>query len=338
MLKYAALILTVLGLVAAIWLIGHTGFAQVGQGVARIGIGGFLLFMAWSGVCLIVMGAAWLAVAPGVERGQLKTFAWARTAREGATDVLPFSQFGGLIIGARTAIAGGIRDTLVYASLIADQTTELAAQLAFTLFGVAMLATVLDSGGHGPDVLPMVLGGTGVLAAIMAGFSFAQRPVLKMAQGLAGRLLPGSIATMAALTGELDAIYRQRTRVILAFLLHLVAWVFAAFGAWVALTLMGIHLRVASVLTIEALIFTLRTVAFAIPGGIGVQEAAYVLIGPIFGLPPSAGLALSLVKRARDISIGIPAVLAWQWGEWRSVRAAGPSEPADRNSSGHRPR
>lgn len=321
MLKYTALILTALGLAAAIWLIGHTGFAQVADGVARIGILGFVVFMAWSGVCLTLLGAAWLAVAPGIDRTQLKTFAWARTTREGATDVLPFSQFGGLVIGARTAIAGGIRPALVYASLIADQTTELAGQLAFTVFGVAMLVAILASNGHGPDVLPMVLGGTGVLAAIMAGFAFAQRPVLKMAQGLAGRLLPGSIATMEALTGELDAIYRQRGRVILAFLLHLIAWVFAAFGAWVALTLMGFPLKVASVLALEALIFTLRTVAFAIPGGIGVQEAAYVLIGPIFGLSPSAALALSLVKRARDISIGIPAILAWQWGEWRSVRA-----------------
>lgn len=320
MLKYLALILTIVGLAAAVWLIGQTGFAQVIDGVSRIGVLGFLLFMAWSGLCLTILGAAWLAVAPGIARAQIGTFAWARTAREGATDVLPFSQFGGLVIGARTAISGGIRASLVNASLIADQTTELAAQLVFTLFGVTMLATKLANDGHGPDVLPMVLGGTAVLAAIMAGFAFAQRPVLRMAQGLAGRLLPNATEIMAALTTELDAIYRQRGRVILAFLLHLAAWVLAAFGAWVALWLMGYELRVTSVLALEALIFTLRTVAFAIPGGVGVQEAAYVLLGPVFGLSPSAGLALSLVKRARDISIGIPAMLVWQAREVRSLR------------------
>jgi putative membrane protein len=323
MLKYAALILTVIGLAAALWLIGHTGFAEVIDGVAKIGVLGFVVLLGWVGICLTIMGGAWLAVAPGISRSQLPTFAWARTAREGATDVLPFSQFGGLVVGARTAIAGGIRPSLVYASLIADQTTELAGQLVFTLFGVVMLATVLAGSTHGPDILPMVLGGTSVLAAIMAGFAFAQRPVLKMAQGLAGRLLPGSIATMAALTEELDAIYRHRARVITAFLLHLAAWVFAAFGAWIALRFMGHQLPVGSVLTIEALIFTLRTVAFAIPGGVGVQEAAYVLIGPIFGLSPSAGLALSLVKRARDIAIGVPAVLVWQVQEARTLGKQG---------------
>lgn len=322
MLKYAALILTVIGLGAALWLIGQTGFAQVFDGVGKIGLIGFAVLLGWVGVCLTIMGGAWLAVAPGVARAQLGTFAWARTAREGATDVLPFSQFGGLVVGARTAIAGGIRAPLVYASLIADQTTELAGQLVFTLFGVVMLASALAGGGHGPDILPMVLGGTGVLAAIMAGFAFAQRPVLRMAQGLAGRLLPGSVATMAALTGELDAIYRHPARVITAFLLHLMAWVFAGAGAWIALRFMGHPLPVSAVLALEALIFTLRTVAFAIPGGVGVQEAAYVLIGPIFGLPPDAGLALSLVKRARDITIGVPAVLVWQVQEARALRKA----------------
>lgn len=321
MLKYLALILTVIGLAAALWLIGATGWQNVITGVSSIGALGFLTLMGWTGVNLIILGAGWLAVAPGIPRSQLGTFAWARTTREAATDILPFSQFGGLVVGARTAIAGGIREPLVYASLIADQTTELAAQLVFTMFGVVMLALVLTDQTAAAGVLPLVLGGLALMAGIMALFAFAQRPVLKMAQGLAARLLPQSVATMAALTTELDAIYGQRGRVIAAFLLHLLAWAFSAAGAWVALGFMGSDLPLVDVLTIEALIFTLRTVAFAIPGGIGVQEGAYLLIGPLFGLSPSAALALSLVKRARDIAVGVPGVLLWQAFEVRALRA-----------------
>jgi len=66
------------------------------------------------------------------------------------------------------------------------------------------------------------------------------------------------------------------------------------------------------VLAIESLIFTVRSVAFAVPGAIGFQEAAYVLVGPMFGLPPETALALSIAKRARDVAIGAPALLAWQ--------------------------
>lgn len=327
MLKYLALILTIIGLAAAIWLIGATGWQNVIAGVSSIGGLGFLALMGWTGVNLVILGAGWLAVAPGIPRSQLGTFAWARTTREAATDILPFSQFGGLVVGARTAIAGGIREPLVYASLIADQTTELAAQLVFTMFGVAMLALVLTDQTAAAGVLPLVLGGLALMVGIMALFAFAQRPVLAMAQGLAARLLPQSVATMAALTTELDAIYAQRGRVIAAFLFHLLAWAFSATGAWVSLLFMGSEIPLIDVLTIEALIFTLRTVAFAIPGGIGVQEGAYLLIGPLFGLTPSAALALSLVKRARDIAVGVPGVLLWQAFEVRALRAAAATSP-----------
>ena len=64
-------------------------------------------------------------------------------------------------------------------------------------------------------------------------------------------------------------------------------------------------------------------VAFAIPGAIGVQEAAYLLIGPVFGVPPTSALALSLLKRARDLAIGVPAILLWQAGEYRAVARGG---------------
>ncbi|MFA5988938.1 MAG: lysylphosphatidylglycerol synthase domain-containing protein [Sphingomonas sp.] len=319
MVKYLGLVLAVIGLAVGVWLIGRAGWHDVVAGVRGVGVAGFAVLMGWTAANLLLLGAGWLAVAPGVARRQLGTFAWARLAREAATDVLPFSQFGGLVVGARTAIAGGIRPALVYASLIADQTTELAAQLVFTLFGVAMLALKLGraGGAGGSEIVPLVAGGVLAMGGIMLLFVVAQRPMLAVAEGLAARLLPGSVATMAALRGELSAIYAAPLRVITSFLCHFAAWVFSAGGAWVALRLMGAAVPLVDVLTIEALVFTLRTVAFAIPGGVGVQEAAYLLLGPLFGLSPGAALALSLVKRARDIAVGVPGVLLWQWAEWR---------------------
>jgi hypothetical protein len=51
-----------------------------------------------------------------------------------------------------------------------------------------------------------------------------------------------------------------------------------------------------------------------------VQEAGYAGLVPIFGLPPEIGVAVSVLRRARDIAVGIPALLAWQWIEARRVR------------------
>jgi hypothetical protein len=57
-----------------------------------------------------------------------------------------------------------------------------------------------------------------------------------------------------------------------------------------------------------------------------VQEGAYVLLGAGFGLTPEMSLALSLLKRARDLAIGLPAIAIWQAIEsnrlWRRRNAA----------------
>ncbi|HEX3429950.1 MAG TPA: hypothetical protein VHT03_03610 [Rhizomicrobium sp.] len=47
----------------------------------------------------------------------------------------------------------------------------------------------------------------------------------------------------------------------------------------------------------------------------GVQEAFYAIVGPLFGLAAPAAIALSLLKRARYVAIGIPVLLAWQLAE-----------------------
>jgi len=50
-----------------------------------------------------------------------------------------------------------------------------------------------------------------------------------------------------------------------------------------------------------------------------VQEVAYALAAPLFGLPPESALALSLAKRARDVAIGLPTLLCWQFAEARHI-------------------
>jgi putative membrane protein len=207
--------------------------------------------------------------------------------------------------------------------MVADMTTEMAAQLLFTLFGIAMLGLYLLNGGGSVNaaIWPLALSGLTGAVAIMAAFAFLQRPFIGLAGRLAERLVPGSRAIAEAVRRELNAIYRQPLRVCAGFLLNLLAWAASGAGAWIALRLMGVEISLAAVLTIESLIFTLRSVAFLVPGAIGLQEAAYVLLGPLFGLDPETAVALSLLKRARDIAIGLPALLLWQLGESRRLLA-----------------
>ena len=110
---------------------------------ARLGALGFAAFCLLTLGTFVLLGAAWLVAAPGKPPGRLGLFAWARMLREAVADLLPFSQLGGLVIGARALTVAGVTPARVYASLIVDMTAEMAAQLVFTLFGLAIIATLL---------------------------------------------------------------------------------------------------------------------------------------------------------------------------------------------------
>ncbi len=320
------LVLTLLGLGLAAFLLGRVGLGGVLAAMARIGPGGFLAFCLYSGGVLAILGAAQFAVAPGAP-GHFGGFVWGRATREAATDLLPFAQLGGIVVGARTVVAGGVPAPLVYASIVADLTTELAAQLVFTLAGVALLATAMTGGASGDQTLVAALSGAAVAIAAVGGIVVAQRPLLALGSRLAAHVLPASVATMAAMRVTLDAIYAMPRRLLAGFALNLLAWVASAAGAWLALWLAGIAVPLWVVLTIESLVFALRSAAFAVPGALGLQEGAYVLLAPVFGMPPEIGLALSLLKRARDVAIAVPVLIIWQIREGGALLAARRTKP-----------
>ena len=83
-------------------------------------------------------------------------------------------------------------------------------------------------------------------------------------------------------------------------------------GIWLALRAAGIAIPITSILAVESLVGAIRSAAFVAPMAIGVQEASYALLGPLFGLGPELSLAVSLLRRARDLILGAPALLAWQ--------------------------
>ena len=305
----------------AIWTFGATGFADVLGIARRIGAGGFALFCLWSLGTFVLLGAAWLAAAPGEPIGRLRLFSWARMVREAVSDLLPFSQLGGIVLGTRTLTTAGLRQARVHASLVVDMTTEMAAQLVYTLFGLALMASLLMH-GKAAELRPTILGGTALMIAIIVFFFSAQRSALDITARIAGRILPGSAAAIADIRVELTRIYAKRARVALAFGFNLAGWVASGAGAWLVLRLMGVPISIWDMLSLESLIFTLRSVAFVIPGALGVQEAAYALAGPIFGLPPGSALALALAQRARDLAIGLPTLLVWQASEARGLGLA----------------
>jgi hypothetical protein len=55
----------------------------------------------------------------------------------------------------------------------------------------------------------------------------------------------------------------------------------------------------------------MKSVGFAIPGGLGVQEGGLLLLAPLCGLPAGDAVALSLLKQLREVVLSLPALTAW---------------------------
>jgi uncharacterized membrane protein YbhN (UPF0104 family) len=53
-------------------------------------------------------------------------------------------------------------------------------------------------------------------------------------------------------------------------------------------------------------------VGFAVPGALGIQEGGYIVICRALGLSPEIAIALSLIKRLREVVLGVPGLILWQ--------------------------
>jgi uncharacterized membrane protein YbhN (UPF0104 family) len=83
---------------------------------------------------------------------------------------------------------------------------------------------------------------------------------------------------------------------------------------------MGAPPTLLSAVVIESLGMAARSVGFAIPGALGVQEAGFILVAGVFGIPADTAIALSMVKRVRELTFGAAGLLAWQWSGLRGTR------------------
>ena len=318
--RFISLSSAIAGLVVIGALVAYFGAEAVLRALFTIAWGGF------AAICLIhlaliaVMGAAWRALVPGAP---VWAFMWGRLVRDAGSEVLPLSPMGGCVLGARAVTLTGVPGAVAAASTIVDLTLEFFAKLAYTALGLIVLV-LLRPGSR--DALPITIGAAvaGLIAlALMVvqryGFDLFERFARLLGRGWADRTAAG----VASVHRVLVRTYERRAGLWSGFLLHLLCWIASAIEVWLALRLAGAPLDFRAVLVIESLLYAIRTVAFAIPNAVGVQEGAYILLGATFGLTPELALAISLLKRMRDLAIGLPVLAIWQAVEgdrlWRRI-------------------
>lgn len=309
--KIRVLLVAALGLCLAAYLVLHVGFAAVLTAAAEVGWAGFAVLCLYALALFPLLGAAWRVLLPESRAG-VWVFVWARLVREAASDVLPFSQVGGIVFGARTAIRHGVAGSEAFASTIVDVTSEALAQIAYIALGFAILSAGIPRSSS-IGALTKVFA-AGLALAVVAGvlLVFLQRYGHRVMGRLAARLIPGAAASAEALADALDTIYRSRPRIALSCAMHLIGWLASAAGSWIAFRLIGVRVELPAVIAIESLVGAAKSAAALVPNALGVQEAGYAALAPLFGIGSEFGLAVSFLRRARDIAIGAPVLLLSQ--------------------------
>ncbi|MFZ0148280.1 MAG: lysylphosphatidylglycerol synthase domain-containing protein [Xanthobacteraceae bacterium] len=308
-----------LGLVLAIAIIAYQGFGAVAQAFAAVGFG-VVAVVLLRAVELAGAGLGWWIIVPASARCPLYACVWVRFIREAINALLPVAQVGGEIAGGRVMTFFGIAGEVAGATILVDILMQAATLLLFTFVGIGVLATEVADRA----LIGSLAAGTAILGLALAGFFAAQRfggakLFDRLLMALAAKLGWSSLANRASLHDNLVRIYADLPRLGAAMLVHLGVWFVGALEVLVALRLMGFPIGYGEALAIESVGQAVRAAAFLMPGALGVQEAGFIAVCAVYGIPAPAALALSLVKRVPDLTLGVPFLFVWHAHESRAL-------------------
>ncbi len=308
-----------LGFVLVVAIIAYQGFGAVAQAFAAVGFGVAAVVMLRA-VELTGAGTGWWIVFPPAARCPLYACVWVRFIREAINALLPAAQIGGEIAGGRVMTFFGISGELAGATILVDMLMQASTLLIFTFIGIGILATAMADRA----LIGSLVAGTAILGVALAGFFVAQRfggarLFDRLLMALAAKLGWSALANRDSLHDNLVRIYADLPRLAAAMLVHLGVWFVGAFEVLLALRLMGFPIGYGEAVAIESVGQAVRAAAFLMPGALGVQEAGFIAVCAVYGIPATEALALSLVKRVPDIAMGVPFLFVWHGHETRAL-------------------
>ncbi|MGA8476823.1 MAG: lysylphosphatidylglycerol synthase domain-containing protein [Chthoniobacterales bacterium] len=321
--KFTAYLLGFVGAALLTGLMISQGAADVIRAVASVGWG----LAAISGLHIAKLLSdtiGWLMVIPKRDRLRLHTGLWIHWLGESVSDLLPTARLGGDIITARLAASEGMALISAVASMLVDVTACVFTKMIYTVVGLVLLVAVTGQTSLvGPAAIGILIG---ILA--IAGFYGIQRlGVFGWGAAIASRLAHSSSWQLLKQNGEsldrtVQRFYGRRRGVLACCAFAATSWVISAGEIWIALFALGVSTSFTTALILESVAQAVRGALFFVPGALGVQEGGYLLVGGLLGIHGEAALALSLIRRVRELILGIPGLIAWQLIEggrlWRT--------------------
>jgi uncharacterized protein (TIRG00374 family) len=322
---YLAIGVGLLGLV--LW---QADLGTVVAQVARIGWQGALAVLAVYFVVFSIDATTWLLALPSVRFGaRALTRMWrVRLVGEAFNSVMPAAGLGGEPVKAVLLKSRyGVGYHQAAASIVLGRTINMLALTVFlaTAFAVMAASPSLSAAFRGAGLVGLVvfLSATALLLAVQ-WWRLPSRAGGWLQRWHSGQRLARALDHIREVEDLFLQFYaRHRARLLGGVALAVVQWFVGSLEVYAATVFLGHPVALHDAVMIEAVTQLVRAGAFFIPGNLGAQEGAFVVMCAAVTGSPTLGLSVAVVRRFRElvyILLGFGQGLVFSLADRRALR------------------
>lgn len=296
-----------LGIALLAILLATHGAGAVREIVQQVGWQALVVIAAHLPVTYLAM-VSWEVLLPPDRRPSHAFLFRVRMIKEAVNALLPVAQIGGDVVRAKLSARNGLTLAESTAACVVDVLAGTVGLFLFVLTSLLLAMATL----HDPRLAQAGLAFLGLVTLIGVSLFIAHKAGIGRRLGQFSRRWSALAHRIGELGEAFRVIGRQRGNLFASFAWHLAAWLAGAFETYVAMWALGLHPTLMQAFIVEGLAQTVKVVGFAIPGALGVQEGGYLLLGGALGLTPDQALALSLLRRLRELVLGGVGLVLWR--------------------------
>lgn len=321
-----------LGIGAAIvgLLLAGQDFDQIGRMLGTVG-GHFFWIVGYRFLPIAADAWGWrlLMANHGPLPGFMR-FVRLRWLVESCNTLLPTAQVGGHILRAMLLARSGVDSARAGAGVAIDFIIGSATQFFFVGAGVLLWAVSRQD----RPAAGLITGGFMAVAGIVAIFFLCRYGRRRTRLTQFGKALVQWIFRRGAvrpqrMEAEIKHLFERPRRLAACSGVRLGGWILKAGEVYLGLYWMGYPVSLLDAVLLEAAAVAASNAGFWLPGALGLREGGIVAAGVWMGISIEVCMTLSLIKRARELAVGLPGITALSLSRhlWRKART--PAETTD---------
>jgi len=232
-----------------------------------------------------------------------------RLAGDAINNVTPFIDVGGEPLKvALAASAFSLSKRSVFATIIVERTALLVSEMIFWVLGLVPLLLYWPLPADLKNALLIVTVIFSLISSVL---------VLGQSRGWIGKWFGKFSLKVKDVDLDIKSFYRHPDRRwFFTLFLHTVGWLAGVLEMFVILYALGTPVSLFEALIAESMLQLIRSASFFIPGNLGAQEAGLAFILQGLGHTSSVGIAVSLIKRFRQLVwTGIGLLIGYFYGK-----------------------